>query len=442
MNEYGSFQVPRNKLLKKIIFVLSGLWIWVGPARGASLKDACLESMNNSKILRSSKEYILSAQSRLKSISAQLWPSLSVTSDVGLARSQPKLDESQSRDWRNSIGLDLTWNVWDGGRRSADEHLEKLALSKAEQDAIVRANDVLHKTAEAYLGLARALTYKRLHEEKLQLLQRQKLTIEERVKNGLAAETGLMEIESRIQQSEAAGVVLKRKLKTAQTDLINTMGTDTINGVKVADIFELKVTPLKPPPKISWEQSPLAKVLALDEQDDRLKLDKLSAQHGPQIDFTTNLNAGFRDLGMDENLKSQNHFSTSSVNLSVKYNLFDAGRQRHEKAALVSSQTAKRFEREQKRSEQERSYEDLHQEMALFAAQLTASRKLLEMEKKRFNIVEREYRRGAQSYLDLVTALDALSIAQQAVDDDLIAEQLGLIRLHNMAGSIYGAIMD
>jgi outer membrane protein TolC len=64
------------------------------------------------------------------------------------------------------------------------------------------------------------------------------------------------------------------------------------------------------------------------------------------------------------------------------------------------------------------------------------------MEKKRFDIVEREYRRGAQSYLDLVTALDALSLAQQAVDDDLIAEQLGLIRLHNMAGSIYGAIIE
>ncbi len=406
----------------------------VDQAFAVTLKEACLESLNHSKILKASKENILSAESRIKAIAAERWPSLNLTSDVGASMQRPHRN--------NSAGLELNWNLWDGGKRSANESLEKLTLTKAEQQAILSANDAIRRTAEAYFGLHKALIDKHNHEEKLKLLLRQKSNLEEKVKNGLAAETGLMEIEGRIQQSEAIGIVLKRRLKSAQSQLSNAMGTDMVNGVKVTDLRELIVTPLRAPQNVQWENTVAAKIFSLDEQGDKLRVDQLDAKYGPQIDLTTNLSAGIRDVGVFEDHKQGYSNSQSSVNLTFKYNLFDAGQRRHERSAVLSSQKAQVLERDEKRQEQKTAFEDLYQELKSFAAQSNADRKLLEMEKKRFAIVEREYRRGAQSYLDLVTALDALSLAQQAVDDGVLAEQLGLIRYHNMAGSIYGAIME
>jgi adhesin transport system outer membrane protein len=411
-------------------------------AFAVTLKEACLESLTHSNILKSSKEMVVSAQSRVKSIGAERWPSINLTSDIGVTTPRPEAEERVKDQWHNSAGLELTWNIWDGGRRTSNELLEKLALTKSEHQAVLSANEVIQKTAEAYFGLHKALVAKRNHEEKIKLLKRQKSNIEEKVKNGLAAETGLMEIEGRIQQSEAIGLGLTRKLKSAQADLANVIGIDVVQGVRVSDLNELAVSELKTPPKMVWDDTPTAKMIALEDQSDQLKLRQLESKHGPQIDFTSNFSAGVRDVGVVEEHKPGDIFRQSSVGLSLKYNLFDGGQRRHEKSALVFAQKAQNLERDQKKREQRAIFDALYQDLSSFSAQSVADRKLLEMEKKRFEIVEREYRRGAQSYLDLVAALDALSLAQQAVDDDLIEEQLGLIRLHSMAGSIYGAIFE
>ena len=414
----------------------------IDAALGVTLKDACLETLNHSKLLKSAKENVQSAESRVNAIAAERWPSLNLTSDIGVSRQRPNIEGDSNHNWNNSAGLELNWNLWDGGKRAAAESLEKLTLTKNEQQQILAANNAVRRTAEAYFGLHKALINKHNHEEKLKLILRQKSNIEEKVKNGLAAETGLMEIEGRIQQSEAIGIVLARKLKSAQSELTNAMGTDMISGIKVIDLQELNVTPLKTPQKVPWDNTIAGKIFFLDEQGDKLRVDQLDAKYGPQIDLTTNLSTGIRDVGVVDDHKQGYPNSRSSVNLTFKYNLFDAGQRRHERSAILSSQKAQQLERDEKRQEQRTAFEDLYQELNSFSAQSNSDRKLLEMEKKRFDIVEREYRRGAQSYLDLVTALDALSLAQQAVDDDLIAEQLGLIRLHNMAGSIYGAIIE
>ncbi len=433
----------RQRMLISSIFTSLLLAVTTeSPALGITLKDVCAESMRQSKKINASKEWISSARFKLRAVRAERWPSLNLTSNVGISKQQPASEFSTNQRWNNSAGLEFTWNIWDGGIRGNSEDLEELNLTKAEQQALIDANNTIKETAEAYMALHRALLAKRNHEEKIRLLHRQRDSIEQKVKNGLAPETGLMEIDGRIQQSEANGFMISRNLRAAQLDLINAMGTDLVNGIRITELKELTGSSLKAPQKKPWEDTLTAKILAIDEQSDHLKLRQLEASHGPQVNLSTNLSASVRDVGvMDEN-KEGDILRRSSLELSIKYNIFDANQRRHEKSAFLAASRAQILERDQKKLELQSSFENFYQDLASFTAQNLANQKLLDMEKKRFEIVEREYRRGAQSYLDLVTALDTLVLAQQATDDDLIAEQIGLIRLHSLAGSIYEAIME
>jgi outer membrane protein TolC len=84
-------------------------------ASAVSLRDACVEALSHSRLLKASEESLKSVRFRYKALKAERWPSLYLTSQARYSSSHKALNSSPTNaGWTNGAGLELAWTIWDG----------------------------------------------------------------------------------------------------------------------------------------------------------------------------------------------------------------------------------------------------------------------------------------------------------------------------------------
>lgn len=436
-----------NCMQVRVAFVLCLLPVWSTTSKGSTsikLKDVGREALEHARGLQSSKASLAAADAKLKSVRAGGRPTLELGSTLGYQDQRPRVESSSdlgSPRWKSSVGLEVNWNIWDGGKLSVQEQSSRFDLKRTEIEGLLKSHEILRDSASKFIELYQALNAVKNHEEKTTLLLRQKETIERKVKNGLAPEVNLVEIEGMLQKHTARGIAVNRTLKNARSGLAVVIGSESIGNTGIEHCEMLELTNLKLPRRFTYQDTLAAKVDELQDDVDKLKIREIDLEHGPQIALGAGVNLGSSDFVGTGNSLEENRQLQSSINLSLKQRLWDWGQREQQKEALLSTQKATELKRQQSKAESKFRIDDLFAAAESLAAQKSASLKLLEIEKKRFDVIEQNYRRGTQSYLELITALDGLSSAKQDLDDVLVAEQQNFVQLHFYAGDIYDVVM-
>ncbi|MGE0174693.1 MAG: TolC family protein [Oligoflexales bacterium] len=359
------------------------------------------------------------------------FPQAGLTAQHGFKRSQPEIEGEQSSPWVSSLRLSLTENIYNNGKDEANYDLALLQQDLVnEQNERIQA-DLTLAVVEAFYDLSLKIADEKIVADNLLLLRKQLKTMEAYYRQGLKEKNAYLRIRSQVQRA-----VLEHK--AAQDDVIKASNAlKALMGNVPADTEFAVLEPKSLEAEYTAARSP-----ALENHYETHENRILGQIADKSIEVTKKENGLIVSLGADLGYGSSQYMGTGdrfdendradwSVVLELNYPLWDWGTYRRNIANKVSEREKVRLSAAEKDLELKKRLEDLRIDYGRSIETFRLNTELLRLEQESFDLLQREYRLGKISYIDLITSFETLFSARSAYTASYFAV------MRNHARSLY-----
>ena len=376
-----------------------------------TLERVIQRGIQSSPRLRASSERLRAAGLRAERSNLNYLPSLDFTANHGIGYYLPE-PIPEPNPYRSQLGLSLSQNIYDNGKTSIGADLgrlnRELAVLTVEQ---IREQFVLDVT-NAYFELSIAQLYLNIGAAKLIIVEKQHRLLKKQVEQGFRSPQDLMRLDAQAQRTR--GSIIDSEAQV--TSLINHLAvlSGIGRGLKVRD-FEL----IKPGSKIpelpataDVARSFESRLQKIQQDISGAEVDLIKRLFGPQVFVTAAADYGASGyLGSGAPVYERDRVELSAM-LEFKYNLWDGGREKKELGAALADQAAVTAIRDESLATLATKVDALATQKTQRLAGLSTAMRLLELEERSYQYLEKAYRKGKTSYLDLMTGLDNLTQSQ------------------------------
>ncbi len=205
--------------------------------------DECIKiSLENSKILHSSKMKIISSEAQLSQVNASRLPSLS------LSASYTRLSEVNPFEVNTPFGnfvispsifdnynakLSLQQPLFTGFKLSSSSDIAKYNSLAVKQDFSKDEQDVIYSVKNAYWNLFLAGKFKEAIDENVQQVKAHLEDIQNFYKQGLATKNEVLKVEVQLSQAQLNQIDANNSVKLAVVNLDNVMNIPLTTNVQV-----------------------------------------------------------------------------------------------------------------------------------------------------------------------------------------------------------------
>ncbi len=404
----------RNSLMA----VLTALSLLLSPdALGDSssgpwtLERVVAHGLQSSPRLQASSERLRAASLRSERQDLNYLPSLDFTANHGIGYYRPELLPDPN-PYRSQFGVTLSQNIYDNGKTSIESDLgrlnHELAVLAAKQ---VRQQFVLD-VQNAFFELSIAKLNLDIATSKLKIVEKQHRLLKNQVEQGFRSPRDLMRLDAQAQRTR--GGIIGSEAQVA--NLINelTVLTGIERGLKITDFVLIKPSNKIPdvPDGADAAKSFEIRQQKIQEDISQVQVDLLKKQYGPQIFVKAAAGYGASDyVGSGSPVYERDRVELSAM-VEFKYNLWDGGREKKDLGAALADKAAEAATRAENLATVSTKVEALAIERVKRLSGLSTAKRLLDLEENSYKYLEKAYREGKTSYLDLVTGLDNLTQAQ------------------------------
>ena len=316
-------------------------------AKEWSLQECIAYALQNNISLQKSNLSRLNAKEDILLSKAQLFPSLSASTNQ-MANYTPWVESGISSDgyarssvdkvyYNGSYGVNANWTVWNGNRNTNTVKLNKLVEQKAAIDSATTANNIQEKIAQLYVQILYSNEAIKVNKESLKSSIQNEERGKEMLKVGKMSKADLAQLtaqraqdEYNVINAESTTRNFKRQLKQLlqitdeeEFEVTSTISTDEMAMQLIPSLNDVYTSALNSRPEIKAYQN------AIDQSNLQIKIAK--AQNLPTVGV--NASVGTNTTSMNDNKwgeQLKTNFN-AGAGISVSIPIFD---QRSKKTAL------------------------------------------------------------------------------------------------------------
>lgn len=378
-----------------------------------SLQEAVRKTLGNSPEYFQTKNNLEQAELESRNTFSAFFPTLDLTATHGLRDYEPDPDGiTRQTRWRSEAALVLTENLYDNGETYKRYEIFKLKWERARLQHHKIKAQIIRRVILAYYRLLVAEQDLEFVKKNFAEIDRLEKMVREQYHQGLKKRKEMLSFKTRAQRSRLEVLRAQQAVKEAHSQLLAEMGEEGSTHYHI-----VKATPmLLPPTKSGWSISPQdlydERILRLVKRISEYEVELSRRRYWPELNLVASAQYGsseYVDTGRRWSDNDQTHWG---LFLNLKFNLIDWGvRQRNIRITQVqrhSEEQAVRLEllRAQKEVEDLKFNIDQAQESYNLASDLQKT------ELETFQALERDYKSGLTSYLELITGLSNLLDAQ------------------------------
>ena len=400
------------KAVLALLMVLSSPYA-LGESSGGlwTLERVIQHGIESSPRLRASNERLRAASLRADRSSLNYLPSLDFTANHGVGYYLPE-PVPEPNPYRSRVGLSLSQKIYDNGKTSIGADLgrlsRELAVLAVEQ---IREAFVLDVT-NAYFELSIAQLYLNIGAAKLKIVEKQHRLLKKQVEQGFRSPRDLMRLDAQAQRTRGSIIDSEAQVTNLINQLAMLSGIDP--NIKVSDFDLIKPGNKIPglPATADVARSYESRLQKIQQDISATEVDLIKKQFGPQVFVTAAADYGASDyIGSGVSIYDRDRVELSAM-VEFKYNLWDGGREKKELGAVLADQAAVTATRDESLATLSTKVDALATKKTQLLAGFSTAKRLLELEESSYQYLEKAYREGKTSYLDLVTGLDNSTQAQ------------------------------
>lgn len=378
-----------------------------------SIQSAIEKSLLNSPDYISAKNEMESASLAAQNAFSAFFPSLDLSASHGIRGFDP--DSAGLTDvtaWSSGATLSLTENFYDNGEnykknRQAEARykLAKIKFDRARAQVIRQVVLAYYRHNISWQNL----NFTKTNYEELERLAK---IVSHQYYQGLKTKKDFLRFKTRAQRSRLDVIRAENRLVEAQSNLLQIMGLSPDQKVS----FDLTVKPFIPrtPLKFQIQESELFefKILQLQSEISQIDVNLAKRRYWPELSLVGSASYGSQDYIDTRKTWSDGEQTSWSLFLNLKFNLIDWGvRNRNIQVAKLSQVSAEESVR-LTLLEVQKDLEVFKDDMEKSEESYRLSKELQKMEQETFQILERDYKAGQTTYLELSTGLANLLDAQ------------------------------
>ncbi|MBN1521447.1 MAG: TolC family protein [Candidatus Aureabacteria bacterium] len=283
-------------------------------------QDCVIIAEKNNPEFMTAREKVRQYEERIKISQSKLYPQVTADASTSL---------TDQGDKSTSLGLSGRQLVYDGKKTSYEIKIAEENLKAAEYDLMIISAGVRYELQKAFSGLFKAQEYLVLTEEIIKIREQSLRLVQLRYDAGREHKGSLLTSQANLAKAQFDAGHALRNLETSRYQLLNILGMDAFQNIRVKGSFEfLTDTSILPDYQKIIEENPYIW---------KLVSEKISAEHevsATKADYYPDIYASVSAKRNDNSLSSNNDFSAG---LSVSMPLFDGGLR---KAELSSAQSA------------------------------------------------------------------------------------------------------
>lgn len=366
-------------------------------------------------VLQSSPEYVSAknsleiAQLESKNAFAKYFPSLDLTASHGVRGIDPDTTGlTATTPWVSQATLSLTENFYDNGEtaklsRISDKRYEIAQLKFRQAKAELIRNTVL--TYYRYLNAKQNLEFSERNHSELERLAK---LVSDQFHQGMKTRRDFLSFKTRAQRGRLEVIQAEKDLKLAQADLLKLMGFSPESQIAFAqkETFILPKTALST--NFAADRLPEVQIQDLQRQIGEVEVDRAKRSFWPEFSLVGAASYGSSDY-VDTQMKwSDNDVTQWSILLNLKFNLVDWGvRSRNIQIAAATQSSANQAARVST-LQAEKDLAEFKLNVVRGTEDYKLAKELQALEEDTFKLLERDYRAGRATYLELVTGLSDL----------------------------------
>lgn len=233
---------------KLILFSLACCTSCLTQAQTWNLRQCIDYALENNISLQQSKIQQKQSETELLSSKAQMFPSLSFSTNQNVSNS-PWVEsfsytdgtgsmKSSSTTYSGSYGLNANWTVWNGGKRKMNIEASEISLEQAELQTEQSANSIQEQILQYYVQILYAKEAVKVNEEILKTAITQRDRAKERVEVGDLSKADLAQFEAQVAQNQYSVTSSKTAVERYKMQLKQLL---ELTGSRDFDIATLEV---------------------------------------------------------------------------------------------------------------------------------------------------------------------------------------------------------
>lgn len=378
-----------------------------------TIQSAIEKSLINSPDYISARNEMEATDLAAQNAFSAFFPSLDLSASHGIRGFDP--DSSDLTDvtaWSSGATLSLTENFYDNGENYKKNRQAEARLSLAKIKFERSRAQVIRQVVLAYYRHNIAWQNLNFTKTNFEELERLAKVVSHQFYQGLKTKKDFLRFKTRAQRSRIDVIRAENNLIEAKSNLLQLIGISPDQKVS----FDLTVKPFIPKTSLNLkiQESELFeyKILQLQGQISQIDVNLAKRRYWPELSLVGAASYGSQDYIDTRQTWSDNEQTSWSLFLNLKFNLIDWGvRNRNIQIAKLSQVSAE----ESVRStllEVQKDLEVFKDDVEKSQESYRLSKELQKMEEETFQILERDYKAGQTTYLELSTGLANLLDAQ------------------------------
>jgi outer membrane protein TolC len=384
---------------------------------------------------------------------AKLLPSIDLSTQDGLQNNVPVSSTDSTlytpnptAPWYSTFSLGLTETLYDNGVTLTNISIANLQREVSDLMLSKARDDLLLDVATQYYNYSLSTILLDVRKEQEELLGKQFRLLSSQYQQGFKTRADFLRLKTEVQRSEIDRLTADnnktQSLVTLRRSLGINLGTDSPEFAPIAiersRNFEDLGNISAPPELASFYDARIAKLQ--DELNDR-NVDLARRKYFPQVSLTSGVSYNNQSYINANQPFAAGHELSWNTLVSLQYNLWDWGsRKRDVEIADLNRQVAMENVN-LGLQDQEAKVEGLMSDLKRVARSYALTSELLSMEEESNQLVERQYREGKSTYLDLITSINNLLDARIQFYTSYFDVLQNLAKYHYYQGKIYNELV-
>lgn len=377
-----------------------------------TFNQAVQMSLATSPAFLIAKSQMEAAHLEMKNAFSKFFPSLDLSASHGVREINPTQLRPNNTSAVSGATLSLTENLYDNGESDKKNRIAQYRYQLAKLSYEKSRAEIVRAVLLAYYRLN--ITTQNLKLTKTNFDQLEKLAnqLKNQFQQGIRTQKDYLGFKTRAQRARLNVLRAEQDLVQAKTALLQEIGLDPENSVQIDE----SVKPLRPPTPLTVDISPESlyefRRMQVQSQIDDLEVQRVNRNFWPQLNLVAAASYGSSDYINTNQSWKDNETSQWSLLLNLNFNLLDWGvRSREIQIAALAQKSSEQTSRALLLKDK-KELEEFKLEVANSNESFQLSKELQKMEEDSYRILERDYRSGRSTYLELITGLANLLDAQ------------------------------
>ncbi|MCX6125609.1 MAG: TolC family protein [Proteobacteria bacterium] len=425
--------------------MLSALFAAATGAPAASLKEAIEYGLSHSAKVKGAEATRQSASLSRETAERAFLPNLdsSISTSAGGSNKDP--GELKVPVYASSAELKLSQTIWDGGIRSLEADAARNADAVAAMNLQEARDQFIFELVSKYFEYSEAVVNLKSQEDQQKILERQERESNDAFRQGMRTKRDHMRLQAGVRRNELTLIASRDAMVNSVERLRLFIGSNpaealTFEPISILEMVEKKVNAIAATP--IEKTLPYQREVLLNQLDDI----NLAAERRRNIWPSVNLSAasGYQTQNFIGPGAEPIHGSDGlywNASLGFKYTIWDWGTKNRNMMKIVLDQTVSKTSRalamEELKLKLATNLRGLNQAVSSYKL----NRDLLALEEESFSTIQRDFRQGLASYLEIVDATEKLQTSRVGVFQSYYGFQRLLWERHLYEGKIYEAYL-